>query len=292
MVDVRMLALGALVTALGILEPQALPAEAAGWRVVGPPARYDAETIFQYIDGHGEVYRAYGMIGCLAQRYAGPPGEGDIVADVFEMASAADAFGVFSHTREGEPADVGQGASFGYGTLAFWKGRHFASISTEQDGPRAREAVLALGRVLAAALEGDGEPPALVGRLPAEGLDAGSIVYLRHPQILNAHLALGTDNLLGLGPSTAAVVGRYRRAGASAAMAIVEYGTAPLADAAQRIFAARFLEQGVSTRRGDGWYAVATLPGPGSARAFVVRASTRELAEALLAEAARKDGPR
>jgi hypothetical protein len=286
-----MLILGALLTAWGILGPQSLPAEAGGWRSVGPPARYDAETIFQYIDGHGEVYRAYGMIGCLAQRYAGPAGEGGIVADVFEMPSSADAFGVFSHTREGEPADVGQGASFGYGTLAFWKDRVFVSVSAEQDGPRAREAVLKLGRALAASVEGDGEPPPLLRRLPAAGLDAGSVVYLRHPQILNAHLALGTDNVFGIGPATPGVLGRYRRAAGAAALAIVAYETAAAADAALRGFAARYLEPGAATRREDGWWAAAALPTTAPTRAFVVRAATRELAEALLAEAERKEGP-
>lgn len=288
-----MVTTGALVTALGVLAPQALPAEAGGWRAAALPAVYDALTIFRYIDGHGEVYRAYGMLACLAQRYAGPAGEGDIVADVFEMPSAADAFGVFSHTREGEPVAVGQGASFGYGTLAFWKGRSFVSISAEQDSARARGAVLELGRALAAALPGAGEPPALLDRLPPLGLDAGRTVYLRHPQILNAQLALGADNLLGLGHDTPTVVGRYRRGDASAALAIVEYSGAPQAMAAQRVFAARFLgPNGASARREDGWYAAAALPGRAPTRAYVVRAGTRELAEALLAEAAREEETR
>jgi hypothetical protein len=286
-----MLILGAFLTAWGILGPQSLPAEAGGWRSVGPPARYDAETIFQYIDGHGEVYRAYGMIACLAQRYAGPAGESDIVADVFEMPSSADAFGVFSHTREGEPADVGQGASFGYGTLAFWKGRFFVSVTAEQDGARTRAAVLELGRALAAAVDVEGVPPPLLLRLPADGLDAGSTVYLRHPQILNVHIALGSDNVLGVRPATPAVLGRYRRAGAGAALAIVAYETSASADAALRSFAGRYLEKGTTTRREDGWWAAAALPTSVPTRAFVFRAGTRELAEALLAEAARKEGP-
>jgi hypothetical protein len=285
-----MLILGALLTAWGILGPQSLPAEAGGWRSVGSPAHYDAETIFQYIDGHGEVYRAYGMIGCLAQRYAGPAGEGEIVADVFEMPSSADAFGVFSHTREGEPADVGQGASFGYGTLAFWKGRVFVSISAEQGGARARAAVLELGRALASVLEGGGELPPLIRRLPADGLEAGSSVYLRHPQILNAHLALGASDVLGVGPASPAVLGRYRRATGTATLVVVAYETAASAAAAFGSFAVHHLEKGAATRRQDGWYASASVPGPAPTRAFVVRAGTRELAEALLAEAARKEG--
>jgi hypothetical protein len=286
-----MLAVGAVMTVMSLLGlPQVLPAEAGGWKASVPATRYDAETIFQYLDGHGEVYRAYGMIACLARRYEGPEGEGGIVVDVFEMPSAADAYGVFTHSREGDAADVGQGGSFGYGSLLFWKGRHFVSVYAEQDGPRAQEAVMALGRAVAAAIDETGAIPGLVGRLPEPGLDPRSVVYLRHPQILNAHIPLGSQNLLGLGPGAPAVVGRYRREGAAAELAIVEYATAEDADSAGRVFAGRFLERGGPTQRDDGWYASAAVPGPGHLRGFVLRATSREMAAALLVEAGRKGG--
>jgi len=123
-------------TLLGV--PPALPDEASGWKAVAPDDHYDPRTIFQYIDGHGEVYLAYGMAACHARRYVGPEGEGAAVVDMFEMASPADAFGVFTHSREGNSVAVGQGASFGFGTLSFWKGRHFVSVSAEQETERAR----------------------------------------------------------------------------------------------------------------------------------------------------------
>jgi hypothetical protein len=288
-----MLAVGAFMTAMSFLGlPQASPAEAGGWRTSAPPARYDAESIFRYIDGHGEVYRAYGMVACVAQRYSGPEGEGGIVVDVFEMSSAADAFGVFTHSREGEPAEVGQGGSFGYGSLVFWKGRHFVSVYAEQESPRARAAVMALGRAVASAVPETGDTPPLVGRLPEEGLDPRSVVYLRHPQILNAHVQLGPDNVLGLGPDAPAVVGRYRRGGASAELVIAAYPSEGAAEAAARGFAARVLAAGGPTGHEDGWYTCAPLPGSGHARAFVLRATSRETAEALLAEAGRKGGQR
>jgi hypothetical protein len=288
-----MLAVGAFMTAMGILGlPQTPPAEVDGWRAPAPPAHYDAESIFRYLDGHGEVYRAYGMVACVAQRYAGREGEGDIVVDVFEMPSAADAYGVFTHSREGEAADVGQGGSFGYGSLVFWKGRHFVSVYAEQESPRARAAVMALGRAVAEAVPETGDVPALVGRLPGDGLDPRSVVYLRHPQILNAHVQLGPDNLFGLGPEAPAVVGRYRRGAASAALVIAAYPNEETAKGAARGFAARFLEASRATRHEDGWYASGELAGPSHARAFVLRATSREMAEALLAEARRKGGQR
>jgi hypothetical protein len=274
----------ALMVAASVLgSALALPDEAAGWKAGAPAERYDAQSIFRYIDGHGEVYLAYGMTSCLARRYAGPEGEGDVVIDVFEMASPADAFGVFTHSREGGPVDVGRGAAFGYGILSFWKGRHFVSVSAEQESERSRSAVVALGRAVAAAIPDEGGPPPLASRLPRSGQEEGSLVYLRHPRILEAHVPVGPDNPLGVGPRADAVTARYRLEGGVADLVVVQYEDAAAAQAADEGFARVFLDGGGPARRGDGWCAAADLGG--HARGFVLRAPSREAALALLAAA-------
>jgi hypothetical protein len=281
---------GAVMTAAALLAlPPALPDEAAGWRAVAPADRYDANTIFQYIDGHGEVYLAYGMTSCDARRYARSEDEGLVIVDLFEMASAADAFGVFTHSREGEAVAVGQGGTVGYGTLFFWKGRHFVSVTAERDSEGTREAVVALGRAVADVIAETGAPPPIVERLPKAGLDDASLVYLRHPRILEAHVPVGPGNPLGLGPHAPAVLGRYRMRGGTADLVVVEYPDAASADAAASVFGRRFLDGTRPARRDDGWYGSAPLTG--QARAYVLRAPSREEALALLAEATKGGTP-
>jgi hypothetical protein len=269
--------------------PPALPDEAAGWKAVAPADRYDQETIFQYIDGLGEVYLAYGMTSCHARRYAPPDGDERVIVDVFEMASAADAFGVFTHSREGEPAAVGQGASFGYGTLLFWKGRDFVSVSADRDDEKTREAVMALGRAVDEALAETGAPPAILDRLPKAGLEEASVVYLRHPRILEAHVPVGPGNPLGVGPQAPAVVGRYRMRSGVADLVVVEYPDAASADGAAAVFGRRFLDGTRPARRDDGWCAGGALGE--RARAYVLRAPSLEEALALLAEATQGGAP-
>jgi hypothetical protein len=283
-----MLLAGAVMIATALPALLTFPDEAAGWKAAAPADRYDRRTIFEYIDGHGEVYLAYGMSACDTRRYAGPEGEGDVVVDAFLMASPADAFGVYTHSREGEPADVGQGASYGYGTLFFWKGRHFVSVYAERESERARGAVMALGRAVAASIGETGDPPALARRLPREGLDETSLVYLRHPRILEAHVPVGPDNPLGVGPQAPAVTGRYRAGGATADLVLVEYPDEAAAETAAAGFAERFLDGGRPAHGDDGWRAGAPLNA--RTRAYVLRAPSREAALALLAEAA-KGGP-
>jgi hypothetical protein len=189
----------------------------------GEPTVYDSESIYSYIDGHAEVYLAYGMKRCLSRRYSGPEGEPDIVVDLFELASPADAFGVFTQDRDGEELDIGRGALFRSGWLSFWKGPWFGSIYAEGDSPASRAAVLALGAAAAAAIDADGDPPALLARLPAAGLEPRSVRFLRTQEILNSVHFLGFDNPFELGPDVEAVVGRYRMAGGEGWLLIVRY---------------------------------------------------------------------
>jgi hypothetical protein len=199
------------------------PADAAGWSAAGEPETWDTETIYAYIDGHAEVYLAYGMKRCVSQRYAAPAGDDEIVVDLFEMASPEDAFGVFSHDRAGEPVAVGNDGVLRHGWLSFWQGSWYGSVYATGAGEGSADAVFAVGEAVAASLPEGGEVPALVHRLPAEGLEAQSATFLRSPHILNAHVWIGSDNLFELGPEGEAVVGTYELGESAAHLLLVRY---------------------------------------------------------------------
>ena len=239
----------------------ALPSEIAGWRALGGDQVYDTETIFQYIDGHAEVYLAYGMKRCLARRYSGPSGEPDIVLDLFELASAADAYGVFTHNRDGDEVDVGQGALLRTGWLSFWKGRWFGSVYSEGESGPAYDAVIAVARGAADAIAEEGEVPALVSELPVEGLDVRSVRFLHTQEILNGVVYLGFENVLRFGPEIDAVLGRYEREDGNAWLLLVNYPDVETASWAEDTAA----EAGLAVRRDGARLAAALAPEPASA---------------------------
>lgn len=80
---------------------EALPEHIEGWAAEPGDRFFDDKTIFDYINGTGEVYRAYNMLKCLSRRYINPHGP-PIVLDIFHMGSSEDAFGVFTHDQDGE----------------------------------------------------------------------------------------------------------------------------------------------------------------------------------------------
>jgi hypothetical protein len=268
-----------------------LPAAAKGWRAADRGQLYDQESIFSYIDGHAEVYLAYGMKGCLARRYGGPPGEADIVLDVFEMGSPADAYGVASYDRDGESVGIGHDGRFRYGWLSFWKGSFFVSVTAESESAAARDAVLEIGRSAAALIVGDGTPPPLVGELPPDGLDAGSVRFLHSQQILNTHLWLGEGEVLGLAPDTPAVLAHYVRDGRSAHLLLVDYPDQGRAERAAAAIAGRLLAGppggGPALGQDGRWHGVQQR---GARLAVVIGAASEELAAALLSEAGAPKG--
>jgi Family of unknown function (DUF6599) len=191
---------------------------------------YGPESIFGYIDGAGEVYRAYNMRLLLARRFH-KDGRPDIVVDAFDMGSSADAYGVFTHDLDGEDAAMGQGSTYKAGLLSFWKDRYFVSVYAEEETPETRAAVLELGREIDAAIPGRGEIPALVGRLPGEGLEKRTVRFFHTASILNYFYFVAEENILLLDRETDAVLAEYGGPAGRSRLLLVSY---PQANGAAR----------------------------------------------------------
>jgi hypothetical protein len=218
---------------------------------------FDAETVFDYIDGAGEVYRSYNMRGLVARRFH-KDGRPDIVVDAFDMGSAEDAFGVFTHDLDGEDAAIGQGSAYKAGLLSFWKDRYFVSVYAEEETPETKALVLDLGRRIAAAIPGTGERPALLALLPPDGLEGGRVRFFHSHAVLNYHFFVAEANVLLLGPETDAVLAPY----GPGRLFVAAYGAPAAAARARDSFAAAYLpEAGASgalrTENGR-WTAVRT----------------------------------
>ncbi len=218
-----------------------IPATVGPWlseadRVYGP------ETVFGYIDGAGEVYRSYNMRLLVARRFH-KDGRPDIVVDAFDMGAPEDAFGVFTHDLDGDDAGVGQGSVYKAGLLAFWKDRYFVSVYAEAETDETRAAVVALGREVAGAIPGRGEPPGLLRALPAEGLETRTVRFLHTHPILNYHFFVADENILLLGRETGAVLAEYGEAGGRSRLLVVRHKSARRAARAEASFRRAYLPE-------------------------------------------------
>ncbi|MDO8587567.1 MAG: hypothetical protein Q7T82_11065 [Armatimonadota bacterium] len=225
-----------------------LPDYASGWQSSGPVALYDASNIFDYMDGAGELYLAYGFRALAVREYTGPAGA-KMTAEVYRMTDSREAFGVYSAERSARhPSDkaalaIGRDRDFEAGMLRFWKGDYFVRILADKQTPESSAAVLALGRMIADHIPARGEYPVLLKSLPKVGLVPTSVRYLHKHTVLNYHYYLSDANLLDLGPKTEAVLAQYVLDKANPRLLIVRYPTAKEAGAAYSQFVRVYLKR-------------------------------------------------
>jgi len=261
----------------------ALPEKVMNWTKAEEDQFYDSQTIFDYIDGAGEVYRAYNMQRCLSRRYVTDQGPA-IILDIFEMATSYDAFGVFTHDPDGEELPVGQGAVYRSGWLGFWKDRFFISLYADEETDAAIQALRELAGKVASLIKKEGPKPQILSRLPKKGLQAGSIRYFHDHPVLNRHYFVSTENILHLGRQTEALLAAYKRKEGAAQILLVKYPDGDKAKEAHSDFLKHYLPDadpsGMAKLENNKWCG-ASVKGP--LLAVVLEADSREIASELLA---------
>jgi len=267
----------------------ALPEKVMTWSKAEEDQFYDSQSIFDYIDGAGEVYRAYNMQRCLSRRYVTPEGP-VIILDLFEMVSSYDAFGLFTHDPDGDVLAIGQGAVYRSGWLGFWKDRFFVSLYADDDTEAAKQALFELAGKVASLIKKEGPKPQILSRLPKKGLQAASVRYFHDHPVLNRHYFISTENILRLGSWTEAVLAAYQLKEGATQILLVMYPDAEKAKEANSSFLKHYLPDadpsGMATLENKKWCG-ASVKGP--LLAIVLEADSREIAASLLAGLIGKD---
>lgn len=199
-----------------------LPADGAapGWVRDGGPQEFEGEDLYTYIDGGAEIYQEYGFRRTVVQDYRDAVGR-EVSLEIFEMTDAAAAFGMFTFKRSGKGAllSVGEGAELEAYYLNFWRGRFLVTLTGFDESPGTVGGLKALAEAAEKGLGAVGEAPELIGRLPSEGLVAGSVKYVRGLLGLNNIYPFGTARGLGF---KEAVRGVYD---SGETLIVLEYGT-------------------------------------------------------------------
>jgi uncharacterized protein DUF6599 len=259
--------LGALLMPGSLVAAEAaslLPAEALGYRPEGTAKSFNRDNLFSLINGGAEVYRSLNVDTVLSQRYS-REGSAEILVDLFDMGSSADAFGAYHHDmREEQDAGIGHESEYQGGSLYFWKGRYFVSVVAMVENQQTKLAVLSLGKAIAAAIGPKGEKPDLVGLLPQSGLDKSQVHYFHDWLLLNRHYFISDANILRLGKKTEGILARYRHSkSGSFALLLVRYESGAAADLAGKEFVKMTIpevdDQGLAKAKDGKWQAVVTL---------------------------------
>lgn len=232
-----------------------LPPEIEGWKPIEQDILYDPETIFSYIDGAGEVYRAYNFRWLLVRRYE-RKNYPAIIVDFFDMGRSEDAFGIFTHDLEGERILIGQDGLYKGGWLAFWKDQFYVSIYSEQETEEIKKGIITLGKKIAQAIPKEGKRPLIVDYLPIDW-DRNKAHYFHLLSSLNYHFFVTTENWLELDETTEAVLAWKQKENKKMYLLIINYADEAKAQRAINKFLQNYLPEADETgtaRTEDGFW--------------------------------------
>ena len=203
------------------------------WTPAGEVQVFDRDSIYDLVDGQADAFFAYGFEQVAVQDYENA--EGAVLrVEIWQLATPADAYGLFTTSISGTPVALDNGlANDGDGDpgrrLAFWQDRYYVHVRARRELDDAD--LWGFAEAVSAALPSGGERPALVDRLPPDGLVERSGIFFHEELSIQSELWLGGENLLGLGPETDGVLARYDIGGAAARLLLVQYPDAEAASA-------------------------------------------------------------
>ncbi|HPL64752.1 MAG: hypothetical protein PHI99_10135 [Syntrophales bacterium] len=167
-----------------------IPADACGaeWAMSGKARIFDRENLFEHVNGEAELYMPYGFRSLASALYVSRKNLDDaITADVYEMGSPLDAFGIYSNYRREDhvPAVAGIGAE-GFVSptqLIFYQDKYFVRVQASGSEEVFRDILPECGKALSGKIKeavGAGRRPAVLAALDVPGISPGSIRYLAH----------------------------------------------------------------------------------------------------------------
>jgi hypothetical protein len=195
-----------------------------GWSISQKTETYNHDNLFNLVDGQAESFFAYGFEKVAVQRYKDALGN-LLNVEIWQLATPADAYGLFSTARAGNPAAIGNEADSDPGRrLAFWQDRSFVSLNALQPIPD--ETLQAFAQAISNKLPAGGQRPAIVDWLPQSGLVERSAIFFHEEMSIQMEVWLGGGNILGLSQTTNGVVGRYQLGDGNVRLMLVEYPAA------------------------------------------------------------------
>ena len=161
-----------------------LPGHAGGQ---APPAFYNPDGLYQYIDGGADIYLLYGFKQLLHQDFKS--GTAQLTVDIYEMDKNEDAFGIYAAERSPGYKFLAIGAE-GYrdsGILNFLQDHYYVKLSAS--GANADGLLDQFARLLSGRIGGTRTLPALLEKLPREHRVPHAEQYMRKDPLGHAFLA-------------------------------------------------------------------------------------------------------
>jgi hypothetical protein len=141
-----------------------------GWKITQDDPVYNANNLWDAIDGAADLYLEYAFVDLHIARYISTDSK-EVKVELYRHASSEDAFGMYSQERDTGYNFIPIGVQ-GYlqqGVLNFITGPYYIKMSTFRVGNKAQEEMLAIGRILVEHWKQNNTMPKLFQVFPGRG---------------------------------------------------------------------------------------------------------------------------
>jgi hypothetical protein len=150
-----------------------LPAdgEMPGWSRVTEPERYEADNLWEYINGQADFFIDYGFVQVDTAEYRNDQESSSVVLEVYRMGRPQEAFGIFAaeRTRDDRPLEVGAMAYLGTNVLGFWQAEQYVKLTSFDDGTAVEQMLISLAEEISSRLPSQGPELETLLLFPEEG---------------------------------------------------------------------------------------------------------------------------
>ena len=156
------------------------PGFAEGWTVKEKIDTYSEKNLYKYINGEAELYYPYGFKALATAMYVRSDNkENGIIADIYEMGSPLDAFGIYSRYRDPdeETFAIGTEGFVNESQLLFAKDKYFVRISPSGSVTMEKSIFIACAQSIAKMIP-DSSPITILDILKAPGVIPKTETYI------------------------------------------------------------------------------------------------------------------
>jgi hypothetical protein len=153
--------------------------EIPNWRLTQSDPVYDANNLWDIIDGAADLYLEYAFVNLHIARYVNADSI-EVKVELYRHSTEADAFGIYSQERDPKYnfIDIGVQGYLQQGVLNFLDGVYYVKLSTYQTGDKAQEAMKRIAQRIDDSLKQKNSWPDVMQLFPALGKLANAEQYV------------------------------------------------------------------------------------------------------------------
>lgn len=193
-----------------------LPAngELPGWSLATEPMHYEADNLWEYINGQADFFIDYGFVRVDTAEYRNDQESSSVVLEIYRMGRPQEAFGIFAaeRTPDDRPLEIGAQAYLGTNVLGFWQAEQYVKLTSFDEGAAVEQLLIGFAEEISA-------------RIPSQGQDLETLLLFPEEGRVEASARFIPNNFLGQPYLTNAYRVDYIHDGQNVQLFLVETGS-------------------------------------------------------------------